>query len=88
MDLPAIILGIVLGALYGTLFFLAWPQGSYRRLLMCLAASWFGFLLGQVIANLSHFGLWKVGAINLGGATLGSLVALVALRVLGLQEWK
>jgi uncharacterized membrane protein YdjX (TVP38/TMEM64 family) len=55
---------------------------------MCLAASWFGFLLGQVIANLSHFGLWKVGAINLGGATLGSLVALVALRVLGLQEWK
>ncbi|MGA2110537.1 MAG: hypothetical protein ABSG98_00130 [Anaerolineales bacterium] len=88
MDFPAIILGMVLGALYGTLFFLTWPQGSYRRLLTCLAASWIGFLAGQVIATHYNFGLWKVGAINLAGATLGSLAALVLLRVLGLQEWK
>ena len=87
MDVPAILLGIVIGGLYGTIFFLVWPRGSYRRLLMCLGASWFGFLVGQVIAGFSNFGLAKVGAINLAGATLGSLVALVGLRVLGLKEW-
>jgi hypothetical protein len=87
MDVPAILLGIVIGGLYGTVFFLLWPRGSYRRLLMCLVSSWLGFLAGQLIASASDFRIWEVGAINLAGATLGSLVALVGLRVLGLKEW-
>lgn len=88
MDYPAIILGIVLGGIYGSLFFLTWPPGSYRRLLSCLAVSWVGFLAGQVIAAHYSFQYLKVGAIYLLGATLGSFAALVLLRVLGLQEWK
>jgi len=88
MDYPAILLGLVLGGIYGSLFFLTWRQGSYRRLLVCLVVSWVGFLAGQLIAAHDNFLYLRVGALNLLGATLGSLVALILLRVLGLQEWK
>ncbi|HLC35220.1 MAG TPA: hypothetical protein VJJ70_09535 [Anaerolineales bacterium] len=88
MNIPAIALGAVIATLYGALFYLAWPHGSYRRLLLCLVLAWFGFALGHFVGNLTGFALWRLGAINMAGATVGSLIALAGMRVLALREWK
>jgi hypothetical protein len=53
-----------------------------------MVLAWFGFALGHFVGNLTGFALWQLGAINMAGATLGSLIALVGMRVLALREWK
>ncbi|MBN1438057.1 MAG: hypothetical protein JW929_01500 [Anaerolineales bacterium] len=88
MNPLALGLGLVISALIGAVFFLAWPSKSYRMLGMCVVAAWIGFAAGHFLAEWYDFRLWNAGDINLGGAVPGTLLALVSLRVLALKEWR
>ncbi len=75
---PSIVLGLLLGSLYGLL----WHAVVGRRP-VGLLAHWLvgvgGFFAGYALAALSGWHLLKLGAIPLVEATVGSVLALVAL---------
>ncbi|MBN2086244.1 MAG: hypothetical protein JW748_13575 [Anaerolineales bacterium] len=88
MNPLAIALGAVISTLIGSVFFLVRPAKSYRMLWLCIFAAWIGFAAGHFLAEWSIFQFWTAGALNLGGALPGTLVALLLLRVLALKEWR
>jgi membrane associated rhomboid family serine protease len=88
MNPLAIALGAVIAALIGSVFFLIRPAKSYKMLWLSILFAWIGFAAGHFAAELGDFRLWTAGALNLGGAIPGALVALLLLRVLALKEWK
>ncbi len=88
MNPLAIALGAVIATLIGSVFFLIRPSKSYRMLGFCIVAAMVGFTLGHFAAEWGGFQLWTAGALNLGGAIPGTLVALILLRILALKEWK
>jgi hypothetical protein len=87
MNPLAWIFGLVLATFIGAVFFLIRPSKSYRMFGLCILISWIGFTAGDLIAEASGFRFWTAGALNLGGAVPGTLVALVLLRLLALKEW-
>jgi hypothetical protein len=88
MNPLAIALGGVIAALIGSVSFLIRPAKSYKMLGLSILFAWIGFAAGHFIAEWSNFRLWTAGALNLGGALPGTLVALILLSVLALKEWK
>jgi hypothetical protein len=76
MTYPAILFGIILSTLYGSVFHF-WRGGGIGKLALYLIFGWIGFWVGHALG--SYFGLTfdLVGPLNLGAATLGSLVFLV-----------
>jgi hypothetical protein len=76
MTLPAILLGLLIALFYGVVYHLI-RGGSFWRLLLYMALSVLGFVLGHL------FGLWRgelflpVGTLNLGFSSIGSLICLV-----------
>ncbi len=87
MNPLAWIFGLVLATFIGAVFFIIRPSKSYRMLGLCILVSWIGFAAGDFIAEASNFRFWTAGALNLGGAIPGTLLALILLRVLALKEW-
>jgi hypothetical protein len=75
MTLPTLLLGFAVSSLYGAAFHL-WRNGGPLRLVLYLVLSWSGFWLGQLIANWLGWTFFHIGPLNLGMATLGSLVFL------------
>lgn len=71
MTLPTILLGLILGALYGTAFHF-WRGGGFGRLLLYIILSLIGFWLGHLLAASQSLDVLKIGALQLGGATAGS----------------
>jgi hypothetical protein len=69
----SLILGLVLSTLYGALFHL-WRGGGPGRLVLYLALSWTGFLIGHFIAEYLNLDFEKIGELHLGIATLGSIL--------------
>jgi hypothetical protein len=47
-----------------------------------------GFFLGHITCELVGFRLWMIGAVNMSGGLLGSLLALAGVQVLSLREWR
>jgi hypothetical protein len=88
MNLPAFALGAVIATLIGAMAFVVRPSKSYRMLGLSVAASWVGFAAGHFAAEWSNFRLWTAGALNLGGAVPGTLMAIILLWVLALKEWR
>jgi hypothetical protein len=88
MIFPVLILGLVTAVLIGALAFLIHPTGSFRRLGLLLLTSILGFFIGHITCELVTFRLWMVGAVNMSGGLLGSLLALGGLQILRLREWK
>jgi hypothetical protein len=88
MIFPILVLGFVTAILIGSLVFLIHPTGSFRRLGLFLLASIVGFFLGHITCELVTFRLWMIGAVNMSGGLLGSLLALGSLQVFSLREWK
>lgn len=80
MTLPGILLGFLISSLYGVLFHLV-RDGHVRRLMLYLALAWSGFWLGQLLGAWRGWIFLKVGPLNLGMGTLGSLV------LLAIGEW-
>ncbi|MEN6435727.1 MAG: hypothetical protein ABFD58_07925 [Anaerolineaceae bacterium] len=80
MTLPAIILGMVISSLVGSVFHL-WRGGGPLRLILYLALSWIGFWLGHLAAIYLGWTFWSVGPLHLGMAMLGCFA------VLGVGYW-
>lgn len=80
MMLQSIFLGFLISTLYGAAFHL-WRGGSLWRLGLYLVFSWIGFWGGHWLAHFVNWDFIRVGALNLGSGTLGSLL------VLGVGYW-
>ncbi len=76
MTTPAYLLAVILPTLYGALFHLI-RGGDARRLLLYLATSWVGFIIGHNLSPLVQAHIYAIGPLNAGMATLGSALALL-----------
>ncbi len=76
MTIPVMLFGLLLSSLYGALFHL-WRNGGLGRLLLFLILSWVGFVAGQLLGQQVGWTFGSVGALNVGMATIGSVVFLV-----------
>jgi hypothetical protein len=85
MTYPAILFGILISTLYGTVFHL-WRGGGLGRLLLYVIFGWIGFWIGHGLA--SYFGLTigMAGPLHLGPASVGSLIFLLVGYWLSLVE--
>lgn len=77
MTLPTLLFGFLLSTLYGTAFHV-WRGGRAGHFLLYLILSWVGFWLGNFIGDQVGFSFFKMGALNLGLATLSSFLFLIA----------
>lgn len=77
MTLPSALFGFLLASLYAALYHLV-RDGGPRRLFAFLLSSWGGFLAGVLLGAWQGWSLLRVGPLDLGLASLGSLVLLVA----------
>ena len=71
MTTPAILLGILLSILYGSVFHL-FRGGGTGRLLLYIVLAMIGFWIGQLLANNFGLSFIKVGTLRLGLATISS----------------
>lgn len=76
MTLPSIFLGALLATLYGTAFHV-WRGGQAGRLLLFIFFSWVGFWGGHWIATALSISIARYGPLQLGFATISSILALV-----------
>ncbi len=72
---PYLLLSLLLGAIYGTLFFL-WRGKKLQELVIYLAAGIIGFVAGQAAGNLIGLGIWQIGPLHTVEATVTSWLAL------------
>lgn len=77
LPIPTILFGILLSSLYGAAFHL-WRGGSLRRFGLFLGLSWLGFWLGDFTGDQLGWTFGAVGELNVGMATLGSAIFLLA----------
>jgi len=75
------LLAFALATLYGAAFHV-WQGGGARRLALYLLAGWLGFLIGHFGGDVLGIHLLQVGALNAFSATVGSVIALGAARLL------
>ena len=85
MTLPSFALGLIYSLLIGALFHL-WQDGGPGRLLYYLTLSVIGFFAGQWIGTWRNWMLYPVGPLDLGVATIGSLIFLGVGYWLGLID--
>ena len=81
MTIQTWLLAFTLSTLYGAAFHV-WQGGSARRLALYLLAGWLGFLIGHLAGDALGIHLFQVGALNAFAATVGSIIALAAARLL------
>lgn len=85
MTLPNLLFGFTLSTLYGAAFHL-WRGGGAGRLLLNLILGWVGFWIGHFAAGQLGLTFANIGPLNLGSATLASLVFLGVGHWLSLVE--
>lgn len=76
---PYILLSIILGATYGTVFHL-WRGKNLRDLVIYFLTGIIGFGLGQGMGNLMGFSLWLIGPMRIIEATIASWVSLFIIQ--------
>lgn len=76
MTYPAILFSMLLATLYGAAFHL-WRGGGLGRLILYLVLSWVGFWGGQYLGDRLGWAFLSAGKIQIGLASLGSLLALM-----------
>jgi len=76
---PYVLLSILLGATYGTLFHL-WRGKTLRDLIIYFLTGIIGFGVGQGIANLMGNSLWLIGSLHIVEATAASIIALFLIQ--------
>jgi hypothetical protein len=76
MTLPAIFFGIVLSTTYGTAFHVL-KGGRLGKLFLFIILAWLGFWLGLYIGDSLKWRFFTVGTLNIGMATIGSLIFLI-----------
>ncbi|HUH98064.1 MAG TPA: hypothetical protein VLZ89_11935 [Anaerolineales bacterium] len=75
MTIPALVLAFVIALLIGAMFHLFFG-GGLGRLFLYLVLSLLGFAAGQWVGAWRDWILFPIGTLNLGMATIGSLVFL------------
>ena len=75
MAIPTLILGLILSTLIGAIFHL-WRGGGAGRMLLYLILAWAGFWGGHFVAEALGWHFLNIGALNVGMATIGSLLTL------------
>ena len=81
---PYILLSLLLGGIYGTLFHL-WRGKSIRDLIIYFLAGIIGFGLGQWLANLLDFNFMLVGPVHIVEATIVSWLSLFVIQWLRIK---
>ncbi len=76
MTLPSFLFALLIALLYGALYHLL-RNGGVGHLLMYLALSALGFGIGQLVGYWLGGDFIKLGPINLGLGSIGSLLVLV-----------
>ncbi|MCJ7724422.1 MAG: hypothetical protein MUP03_09840 [Anaerolineales bacterium] len=85
MTFPSFFLGLLISTLYGALFHLI-RGGGLGRLLFYLILAWIGFWGGHLLADWLGWSFGMLGPLNLGLATILSLIVLVVGYWLSLIE--
>jgi len=85
MTLPSLLFGFLLSTLYGAFFHLL-RGGGAGRFILYLFLGWAGFWIGQFLANQFDLTFGSLGPLNIGMATVVSLVFLVIGYWLGRVE--
>jgi hypothetical protein len=80
MTLPGLLFGLVIASLYASIYHLA-RGGSAWHLFLYLALSWAGFTAGHWLGYWLGWSFLRLGPLNMGAATIGSLI------LLGLGDW-
>lgn len=75
MNISSYLFGFILATLLGALFHL-WRDGGIFRLLLYLALSCVGFMIGHLVAGTLGFNLMSIGPVNLVGGIIGSVAFL------------
>ena len=76
MTLPTILFALLIALLYGALYHLL-RDGGFWRLLFYLGLSVLGFIVGYLVGNWFGLLLIPIGSVDLGSASIGSLIFLV-----------
>lgn len=76
MTTPIFLLGLLLATLYGTAFHF-WRGGGLGRLVLYVVLSIAGFWAGHLLATAQTWNIFQLGALQLGGATVGSAFFLL-----------
>jgi hypothetical protein len=76
MTIPSLLFGILISSLFGVAFHV-WKGGGIGRLILSLILSWIGFWTGHIIAEYFGWSLLNLGPINLGFATIFSILFLI-----------
>lgn len=75
MTIPSLVLGALLATLYGAAFHL-WRGGGPARILLYIVLSWAGFWGGNWLAVAISFSFGSYGPLQIGLATVGSMLIL------------
>lgn len=76
MTLPTLLLALLIALFYGTFYHLV-RGGSFWRLLLYLALSVSGFVLGHLVGAWRNWVFIPIGTMNLGLASVGSFILLI-----------
>ncbi|MGB9669330.1 MAG: hypothetical protein ACPL3P_00850 [Anaerolineales bacterium] len=76
MTTAAVLFGLLLSTLYGTLFHF-WRGGNFGRLIFYIVLSWFGFWSGNYLAQSFHSNFIKIGTLQVGFATLSAFACML-----------
>jgi hypothetical protein len=75
MTFASYLMGLILSTLYGSLFHL-WRGGGLARLIFYIALSWIGFWVGHWAGTSFNLTFGKIGTLQVGSATFGSVGSL------------
>lgn len=76
MTLPTLLFALLIAVLYGALYHLI-RGGGFWRMILYLVLSTIGFALGHLVALWREWGFLPLGSLNLGMASIGSIIILV-----------
>jgi len=76
MTLPSILFALLIALLYGALYHL-FRDGGFWRLVFYLGLSTLGFTVGYIVGYWFGWLLIPLGTMDLGSASIGSLIFLV-----------
>ena len=80
MPSPVFVFGFVLATMYGLAFHVL-MGGAARRMVLFVATSWVGFLLGQYIGGFLALDLLRIGILHLLPASASALAFLIFAHV-------